>query len=122
MDEQVRRRKLYFLKLKESASLHNHIKTTTSISEELSVIGDSIDEEDRVVHLASLPDSYNMLVIALKASQYVPKWALVNEHLLFKETKIKERDSSCGTELKVMTSKQLRKDPSVITVEHCNIY
>ena len=39
----------------------------------LSVIGDSLNEEDRVVHLlASLPESY-MLVTALEASQDVPK-------------------------------------------------
>ena len=40
--------------------------------DELSVIGDSLNEEDRVVHLASLPESY-MLVTALEASQDVPK-------------------------------------------------
>ena len=46
----------------------------TEIFNELSVIGDPISEEDRVVYLlASLPDSYNTLVTALKANQDVPQ-------------------------------------------------
>ena len=50
----------------------------TEIFEECSVIGGSIDEEDRVVHLlTSLPDSYDMLMTALEASQDVSKLALV---------------------------------------------
>ena len=82
----------------------------TKIFEELSIIEDSIDEEDRVVHLLTgLPDSYNMLITDLEASQDVPKWALVTEHLLFEETKIKERDSGSGTELKAMTLKQVKR-------------
>ena len=47
------------------------------IFDALSVIGDSMSEEDRVVHLlASLPDSFNMLVTALEANPEVPKWKL----------------------------------------------
>ena len=39
----------------------------------LSVIGDPISTEDRVVHLlASLPQSYEMIVTALEASPNVP--------------------------------------------------
>ena len=34
--------------------------------DELSVIGDSLNEEDRVELLASLPESYDMLLTALK--------------------------------------------------------
>ena len=67
------RRRLYSLKLKEGDSVHKYIKLMTEIFTELSVVGDSIDEEDKVVHhLASLPDSYYMLVTALEASQDVP--------------------------------------------------
>ena len=69
------RRRLYSLKLKEGDSVHNHIKLMTETFDELSVIGDSLNEENRVVHLlSSLPESY-MLVKALEASQDVPKWA-----------------------------------------------
>ena len=64
------RRRLY----QEGDSVHNHIKLMTETFDELSVIGDSLYEEDRVVHLlASLPESYDMLVTALEASQDVPK-------------------------------------------------
>ena len=68
------RRRLYSLKVKEGDSVHNHIKLMTETFDELSVIGDSLNEEDRVVHLlASLPEFYDMLLTALEASQDVPK-------------------------------------------------
>ena len=42
--------------------------------EALAVIGNPVTEEDRVVHLlASLPDSFNILVTALEANPEVPK-------------------------------------------------
>ena len=68
------RRRLCSLKLKEGDFVHNHIKLMTETFDELSVIGDSLNEEGRVVHLlASLPESYDMLVTALEESQDVPK-------------------------------------------------
>ena len=76
--------------MKEDDSVHNHIKLTTETFDELSVIGDSLNEEDRVVHLlASLPQSYDMLVTALEANQDVPKWALLTERLLNEENERK---------------------------------
>ncbi len=46
----------------------------------LSVVGDRIEEEDRVVHLlASLPDSFNMLVTAFEACEDVTKMEVVTE-------------------------------------------
>ena len=46
----------------------------TEIFNGLSVIGDSVSEEDRVVHLlASVPDQYNMLVTA---NTDIPRWKL----------------------------------------------
>ena len=101
----VLRRRLYPLKLKEGDSVHNHIKLMTKTFNELSVIGDSLNEEDRVVHLlASLPEYYDMLVTALEASQDVPKWALVTERLLYGENKMREKQTG-GAESKAMTSK-----------------
>ena len=71
----------------------------TEIFEELSVISDSIDEEDRIVHLlVSLPDSYDMLVTTLKASQNVPKGILVTERLLYEETKIRKKETGAADE------------------------
>ena len=56
----------------------------TELFEELAVVGDPVSDEDRVVHLlASLPDSYDMLVTALEAnSETVPKMEIVTERLL----------------------------------------
>lgn len=87
------RRKLYALKLKEGGSVNEHIKTMSEIFEGLAVIGDAVSEEDRVVHLlASLPESYNVLVTALEAqSENIPKWELVTERLLHQESKLKEK-------------------------------
>ena len=62
----------------------------TETFNELSVVGDPISEEDRVVHLlASLPDSFNMLVTALEANAEVPKMEVVTERLLHEEQKVK---------------------------------
>ena len=85
--------KLYALKLKEGGSINEHIKTMSEIFEGLAVIGDAVSEEDRVVHLlASLPESYNVLVTALEAqSENIPKWELIIERLLHQESKIKEK-------------------------------
>ena len=90
------RRKLFGLKLKEGGSVSNHIKTLTEIFEALAVIDDAVTEDDRVVHLlASLPDSYNVLVTALEAqSENVPKWELVTERLLHEESKLQEKAPS----------------------------
>ena len=97
------RRRLYSLKLKEGDSVHNHIKLMTETFDELSVISDSLNEEDRVVYLlASLLESYDMLVTALEASQDVPKWALVTERLLYEENKMREKQTG-GAESKAMT-------------------
>ena len=93
------RKRLYSLKLKEGDSVHNHIKLMTETFDELSVIGDSLNEEDRVVHLLA-----DMSVTALEASQDVPKWALVTERLLYEENKMKEKQTG-GAESKAMASK-----------------
>ena len=72
------RRRLYSLKVDEGGSVQAHIKTMMEVFEGLSVVGDPISEEDRVVHLlASLPDSYGMLVTVLEAHEQVPEMDLV---------------------------------------------
>jgi len=54
------------LRLKEGDSVQEHIKAMTEIFDGMSVIGDPISDEDCVVHLlASLPESYNVLVTTL---------------------------------------------------------
>ena len=87
------RRKLYSLRLKEGESVQKHIRAMTEIFEGLAVIDAPVSEEDRVVHLlASLPDSFSVLVTALEAnSETVPKMEVVTERLLHEEQKMKEK-------------------------------
>ena len=55
----------------------------------LSVVGDKITDEDRdVILLASLMDSYSVLVTALEVCAEVPSMDMVTEHLLHEELKI----------------------------------
>lgn len=63
------------MKLSEGGSMREHIKTMTEIFDELAVIAESVTEEDQVVHLlASLPDSYDVLVTTLESrSAALPK-------------------------------------------------
>ena len=69
------RRKLYSLRLKDGESVQEHIKAMTELFDALAVMDSPVSDEDKVVHLlASLPDSFNMLVTALEAnSESVPK-------------------------------------------------
>ena len=45
------RRKLYALQLKEGQSIQKHIKSMTEIFDELAIVGDPLDDENKVVHL-----------------------------------------------------------------------
>ena len=83
------------MRLAEGSLVQNHIKFMTEVCDELSVIGETISEEDCVVYLlASFPESYNVLVTALEASAEVPRLAVVREHLLHEETKMKSKIES----------------------------
>ena len=89
------RRKLHSLKLKDSGSVQDHVKTMMETFHELSVVGDAVNDDDKVVFLlASLPESYTTLVTALEASATVPAMDVVIEKLLHEERKHKERDES----------------------------
>jgi len=86
------KRKLFSMTLAEGGSVQDHIKAMTEVCDELSVIGEPVKEEDRVVYLlASLPECYNVLVTALEANAEVPTLAVVTERLLHEETKMKSR-------------------------------
>ena len=74
------RRKLYNLKLKDGQSIQKHVKMLTKIFDELSIISDTLDEENQVFHqLASLPESYDMLVTEIEASPEVSKLEIVTK-------------------------------------------
>ena len=85
------RRRLYSLRLNEGDSVQEHIRTVTELFEELAVVGDPVNEEDRVVHLlASLPGSYDMLVTALEANSDVPKMEVVDFYTRKESREIEE--------------------------------
>ena len=66
--------------------MQKHVKMLIEIFDELSIIGDPLDEENQVVHLlASLAESYDMLVTALEPSPEVPKLQIVTERLLYED-------------------------------------
>ena len=73
--------------------MQTHIKEMTELFEALALVRDAASDEDRVVYLlASLPESFNMLVTALEASsENVPKMEIVTERLLHEERKLKEK-------------------------------
>ena len=87
----------------------------TEIFEALSVIGDPVSEEDHVVHLlASLPDSFNMLVTALEANADVPGMEVDMERLLHEERKIRSRNDDDNSEAtKAMTAYRPRNRASI---------
>ena len=86
------RRKLHLLQLKDGQSAQAHIKVMTELFDSLAVAGEDVSEENHVVYLlASLPESYNVLVTALKANEDVPKFEVVTEHILQQERKSKEK-------------------------------
>ena len=58
------------MRLAEGSSVQEHVKFLTEVCDELSVIGEPVKEEDRVVYLlASLIECYNVPVTALEAEQ-----------------------------------------------------
>ena len=92
------RRKLHSMRLKDGDSAQEHIKTMTELFGALTVAGETVTEEDRVVYLlASLPDSYNVLVTALEASETVPSLEVVTERILHQERKSKEKEADPET-------------------------
>ena len=99
------RKRLYSLRLREGESVQEHIRQLTEIFDELAVIGSPVEEEDKVVHLlASLPDSYSMLVTALEANSEVPKMEVVTERLLHEERKQKDKESLVSSSSKALIS------------------
>ena len=112
------------MKLKEGGSVSEHIKTMTEIFEALALIGDAVNEEDRVVQLlVTLPESYNVLVTALETlSENVPKWELVTERLLHEELKLREKatDSDRRKALVVNGQKNFNRPKKHLTCYFCH--
>ena len=67
--------------------MKEHIKRMTEVFRELAVVAEPVSEEDKVVHLlASLPDTYNVLVTAVESgSESVLPLETVTERLLWSQ-------------------------------------
>ena len=122
------RRRIHSLHLRDGDSVQDHIKAMTELLNELAIVGDAIEEEDRVVYLlVSLPESYNTLVTALEAHEEVPKIEVVTERLLHTERKQKEKlclDSSGDKALAIkrqLSSRQF-KDHRGPQCHYCKRY
>lgn len=113
------RKKLYSMRLTEGQSIGEYIKNMTELFDSLAVIGDSISEEDRVVHLlASLPDSYNTLVTALEASsETVPSWGNVVERLRHEEKKMTNKSEEEEGRRALIGKRSTKKKQ--FTCHHC---
>ena len=61
--------RLHSAHLNEGQSVQEHIKLLMETFNELAVVGDNVSNKDHVIYLlASLPDTFNMLVTALEAN------------------------------------------------------
>ena len=74
------------MQLKEGESVQEHVKALTEIFNELSIIGDNIDDGYRVVYLLVRPPE--MLITAVEANAEVPNMETVIEGLLHEKLKV----------------------------------
>ena len=95
--------------------MQTHIKLMTELFDALAVAGETVSEEDHVVYLlASLPESYNVLVTALEASVDVPRLEVVTERILHQERKSKDKGQN--TEGALIS----RRYPGKAKTKRCN--
>ena len=77
------------LRLNEGGPVQDHIRQMTELFQSLAEMDSPLTEEDKVVYLlASLPDSFGVLVTALEASPDVPTMDVVNERLFAPGAKV----------------------------------
>ena len=88
------RKKLFTMKLSDSASMSEYVKKMTEVFDELAVVAEPVSDEDKVVYLlAGLPEGYDVLVTALESgSDTVPALETVTERLLREEQRMKGRE------------------------------
>jgi len=112
------RHKLHAARLRDGDSAQEHIKLMTEIFDALTVTGETVSK-DRVVYLlASLPESYNVLVTMLEASENVPKLEVVTERILHQERKFKDR-SDATPENAMISRKAGAPRRKLVKCHHC---
>ncbi|KAF2357491.1 DNA binding HTH domain Psq-type [Trinorchestia longiramus] len=82
------KKKLFNMKFENGQNLQDYLKGFVKLFEELAIIGDAMEEEERVIILlSSLPDRLSTLVTAPEADEKMLSWKVVTEHLLNEERK-----------------------------------
>lgn len=77
------KRKLHFFKLKEDGSVQDYNREFTEIVNASAAVGDPLNNQDQVSHLmASLPESYDVLVTLKENNESMPDIDAVTEILL----------------------------------------
>lgn len=98
------------MRLSKECSMQDHLKSMTEVCDELSAIDEPISEEVRVVYLlASLQESFNVLVTSLEASVTVPPLATVAERLLHQEAKVTKPGSQESLQEGALTTRVKKK-------------
>ena len=116
------RKKLYSLKLDHETSIHQHLKNFVEVFSDLAVIGDAVEDEDRVIHLlASLPDSFETFVTAMEAQEQVPSWEAVTEKLLHVQEKSASRSKNEEALVSRPATKNVsaKKNKKLLKCYHC---
>ena len=99
------KKKLYNMKLESGENLQEHLKSFIELFDELSILGDPVSEEDRVINLlASLPDQFSTLVTALEAQEKVPTWDIVTQRLLHEDIKKSESKNNNGNQAQALAA------------------
>lgn len=115
-------KKMWATRLDLRRKLHSaqeHIKVMVELFDALSIAGKNI-KEDRVVYLlASLPESYSVLVTALEVNEDVPKLEVVIERILHQERKFNDRSEASLTKESAMTSHGSSRGKSKMKCYHC---
>ncbi|KAF2349449.1 hypothetical protein FHG87_019797 [Trinorchestia longiramus] len=119
------------MKLENGQNLQDHLKVFVELFEELAIIGDAMEEEERVIILLSLlPDGFSTLVTALEAHEKIPAWEVVSERLLNKERRQRGGFGTSDSSEKLLVSfKRNKSSLSVLSVvkkshikRQCKVY
>ncbi|KAF2350150.1 Zinc finger CCHC-type [Trinorchestia longiramus] len=99
------KKKLFNMKLENGQNLQDHIKVFVELFEELAIIGDAMEEEERVIILlSSLPERFSTLITALEAHEKIPAWEVVTERLLKEERRQRGSLGSSDSNEKLLVS------------------
>ncbi|KAF2353263.1 Reverse transcriptase RNA-dependent DNA polymerase [Trinorchestia longiramus] len=93
------------MKMENGQNLQDHLKVFVELFEELAIIGDAMEEEERVIILlSSLPGGFSTLVTVLEAHEKIPAWEVVTERLLNEERRQRGGPGTSDSSEKLLVS------------------